>query len=230
MSQSRARRRLCVKNVVSQVKFALYVSLLAIFYRIFSYFQMTQGHRNRYAFLTSQKMPTPIIESDFVFQDLGESYAIVGYRGQNENVVIPPKVDGKPVTILGASAFAKNRVIQCVFIPGEITEIGSSCFVGCKFLQDVIFARESNLKKISERAFSGTAIRWMTIPKNVEEIGVKCFNKCRSFEKLTFEGGESCLRIIGDDAFKGCNFREVCLPESIKELCVKSLLHIVARK
>lgn len=70
---------------------------------------------------------------------------LVNYAGEDQQVEIPSEIDGKPITVIGAEAFADTAVTE-VTIPETITAIKS-------------------------RAFVNTNITEVIIPETVEEIG-----------------------------------------------------------
>ena len=49
--------------------------------------------------------------------DDGQSVCITNYIGTEENVVIPSKIDGKPVTEIGATAFGEQKPTRPFFAP-----------------------------------------------------------------------------------------------------------------
>ena len=69
-------------------------------------------------------------------------------------LVIPSTYNGRPVTAIGASAFANQTTLQSVVIPDSVTSIGNSAFSGC------------------------TRLRIITIPDSVTSIGGSAFSGC----------------------------------------------------
>jgi hypothetical protein len=61
----------------------------------------------------------------------GESVWIIKYLGKNQDVNIPPKIKGLPVSRIDNSAFAKLWNIKNVKIPDSVTSIGHWAFYGC---------------------------------------------------------------------------------------------------
>lgn len=78
--------------------------------------------------------------------------------------------------------------LQSIYLPDNITKIGSYVFDGC-----------SSLK----------TIRWS---KNLKTIGESAFKNCNSLSKIKLPGK---VRIIGNDAFRWCYSKVVILPESV---------------
>jgi hypothetical protein len=70
---------------------------------------------------------------------------ITGYVGQSETVIIPSRMDGKPVSDIGESAFQECTGLTSVSIPRSVTSIGDLAFVGCSGLTSVTFGSGSNI-------------------------------------------------------------------------------------
>jgi len=81
-------------------------------------------------------------------------------KGVITTVAIPATVpcDGvnKPVTAIGASAFADQAQITTVTIAKSVATIGASAFYGCTKLASVTFADDSELAAIGDFAFGST--------------------------------------------------------------------------
>ena len=57
------------------------------------------------------------------------------------DLVIPDRIDGKPVTKIEVDAFHGNENITSVYIPDTVQDIGQGAFYLCKNLTSVTFAR-----------------------------------------------------------------------------------------
>ena len=106
---------------------------------------------------------------------------------------------------------------RSVFIPKNITVIGTNCFRRCSELERVTFEAGSRLKRIGRSAFFYCKdLKEIAIPASVEEIGDGCFEKCVNLERVTFEAG-SRLKRIGERAFYGCkDLKEIAIPASVE--------------
>jgi hypothetical protein len=117
-------------------------------------------------------------ETDFVRRPNGRvGVTITGYAGQSETVVIPSRMDGKPVTAIGERAFLGCIGLTSVSIPGRVTGIGEGAFSGCTGLMSV------------------------SIPGSVTSIGDMAFNSCTGLTSVTIQNG---VTSIGEGAFWGC--------------------------
>ena len=78
--------------------------------------------------------------------------AIVRYNNSNEtNVIIPGKLDGKPVTILKSDAFYQNENAESIFLPQSLTTIEGSPFYRCYSLKEIHIP--AKVKKIDSNPF-----------------------------------------------------------------------------
>ena len=111
-------------------------------------------------------------------------YSITGYSGNNLNVVIPAKYQGKPVTSIGQEAFYWNYLTS-ITIPNSVTCIGESAFEGCD-LESIELP--NSVISIQASAFSVcNSLTSVIIPNSVENIGEEAFFGCRSLSSFTFE-------------------------------------------
>ncbi|MBE6665935.1 MAG: hypothetical protein E7603_06940, partial [Ruminococcaceae bacterium] len=73
-------------------------------------------------------------KKEFSITKGGDFYKITGYKGENENVVIPSTIRGIPVKITDEAFFGCNQLRE-VYMENGITDIGSRLFANCKNLQ-----------------------------------------------------------------------------------------------
>lgn len=94
-------------------------------------------------------------ESNFSYFISNGSVFITKYKGTDTNVIIPSRIEGKPVTGLNDYSFADNPSIISVTIPETVTEIESYAFKNCINLETVNVT--DNLSEIGTNAFYNTA-------------------------------------------------------------------------
>lgn len=153
--------------------------------------------------------PSP--ESDFFCSDDGNGgLVLMEYLGNDEIVVIPETINGKPVTSItkyvfanectvsaiklsstiqkiDGFAFTQNHSLQIVICGAALEEIGDSAFQACDSLNHIEL--NDGLKTIKSLAFSQcTSLESIAIPKSVETIDLIAFN-------LMMDG----FTIIGDE-------------------------------
>ncbi len=116
---------------------------------------------------------------DWQYEYNSTGVTIVKYTGNiNYGLAIPSTIAGKPVTVIGTSAFS-NQNLYGVGIPTTVTELGNGAFCGCR---------------LSE----------VTVPANVNHLGYGVFSNNSYLSRITFMGNpksmyEGCL---GDDKSK----------------------------
>lgn len=112
-------------------------------------------------------------------------------------LVIPPSINGLPVTGIADDAFANNQSLIGVIMPSTVTNIGANAFFRCTNLTDVIFS--TNLLSIGQAAFYRcAALRAMVIPDSVTNLGSIAFANCAQLSSVQLGSG---LRAVGFDAF-----------------------------
>ncbi len=119
------------------------------------------------------------------YERIGDHYALVGVGScTNENIVIPPTVDGYPVTEIATKAFQNNTIINSVVIPEGVITIEKKAFAGCSSLKEVYMPK--SLVTIENAAFRGCfALESIVIPENVKSIGNWTFEMCKSLKNIS---------------------------------------------
>lgn len=95
--------------------------------------------------------------------------------------------------------FSYSQVRE-LHIPKGVEEIQDYAFVQCRMLTKVTFARNSQLKKIGQGAFTDTQISEFEAPLLLESIGVGAFRGTR----LETFVAPTKLNTIGKSAFRDC--------------------------
>lgn len=141
---------------------------------------------------------------DYSVADSGVT--ITKYKGSDAAVVIPPRIEGVQVTVIGNGAFQGNKTITAVVIPEGVVEIGSGAFYDCNSLAEVTFP--STLRVLGGGAFAfcsykNTASRYV-LPDQLESI--------------------VCTGSNGD-TFYNCDAVRVVTPGSATALLLSDLSH-----
>ena len=74
---------------------------------------------------------------DYRYTVENQEVTIVGYRGNEEHVVIPESIDGMPVATIEEYAFVGNQNVLSVTIPDTVKEIQGNAFDRCSALESV---------------------------------------------------------------------------------------------
>ena len=139
----------------------------------------------------------------------GVSCKTLLYSGYDADLVIPEKIGGLTVRVIGNSTFSGRENLKSVVLPDTVELIEERAFFGCVNLRSITM-QEGVL--MLERASFGacTALEEILIPQSVEYVGEFAFLKCPLLSELTF--GEN-LREIGPNAFYLCeSLKKVTIP------------------
>ncbi len=158
--------------------------------------------------------------------DINSSGMITGYIGNEVDLIIPDKIQGKTVKGIGASAFEDNEDIRSVVLPSTATHIGVEAFKNCTNLESITGGSVTHInlnafensgisefpfekvKSISDKAFYGCSKLKSVDLSNAEKIGVSAFENATGI----FEINNSKLTTLGNYAFRGTDVKTVNLP------------------
>ncbi len=133
--------------------------------------------------------------SKFTYEETEGGYVISKYTGSDAVVVIPSKINNKPVVEIGYQAFAGNSAITEVVLPSTVKTITSAAFAYCTNLSKMDLPK--GLTVISSAAFADTKLKYSTVPSTVTKIGEYAFQdlditsftipkSCTEFNTLAF--------------------------------------------
>lgn len=135
-------------------------------------------------------------------------YTVIGIGTATETeIVIAAEIDGKPVTKIGALAFAEEynaveHILTDIVIPDSVTEIGDGAFSECDKLKNIY------------------------IPSSVTILGAAPFMACNAIESISvdkdstaFKSVDNCLLSIdGEMLIAGC--KNSVIPKGVTIICV----------
>lgn len=155
--------------------------------------------------------------SDFEYQKTDDQTGIQinKYIGSDQTVVIPQKIDGLPVKVIGSSAFIESDITS-LMMPDSVTNIYTYAIAGCEKLTDVRLSQK--LQAVGECSFSGcTSLTQMDLSMpSLTRIYNEAFEGCTSLQQVTF--GDN-IEFIGAEAFQECtSLQEAILPKNLKEV------------
>ncbi len=106
----------------------------------------------------------------------------------DEDIIVQPTYEGKPVVGVNATSFKYNTSVKSVVLLGEIKTIANNTFEGCTSLESVTLPE--SLTGIGSKAFKGcTALKELNIPDGVSGVSADSFEGCTAF--IQNEGGIS---------------------------------------
>lgn len=140
---------------------------------------------------------------------------ITGYKGIDNDLVIPDSIDNAVVTSIGEKAFYHNSNLTTIIISDNIINIGSDAFLACSSLTKVVMG--NNVGKIGYRAFAlCNSLSNITLPDSVKSIENIAFAFCEKIKNIRIPDG---IESIGERTFLGCEMLlNIEIPYSIKTI------------
>jgi len=115
-------------------------------------------------------------------------------------LVIPQDIEDRPVTRIGATAFANCTSLTSITIGKGVTSIGDRAFTDCRNLTSITIPE--GVTSIGKTAFwNCTSLTGITIPDGVTRIGDGAFGNCSSLTSITIPDS---VTSIGQQTFYGC--------------------------
>jgi hypothetical protein len=118
---------------------------------------------------------------------------ITGYKGVKKDIVIPAKLNGKPVTSVGHGAF-KDKGITSVVLPETLLEIAPNAFQNNQLKTLII---PGKVRWIRIAAFESNQLTSLIIPGSVYQIDDDAF-KSNQLASLILEVGKENRKISGE--------------------------------
>lgn len=182
----------------------------------------------------------PTDERYFSFEDNADgTLKLIRYDGNSTDIVIPAKVDGKKVTIIGDRAFMGIE-LDSVIMPntiitiedGELELDQSGKFHGAFGSSDEngglshIVLSES-LEYIGDYAFANDSLSSITIPQSVTWIGRNAFIS-NAMDTVIFEMGKDYdegVEVIQENAFMFNKLTDLDLPNNLRQIESSAFMH-----
>jgi hypothetical protein len=119
-------------------------------------------------------------EKGYIFYEDGETVYLMGYVGNQTELVLPNKYNGKNYSIY-QYAFYDCSSLTSITIPNGVTSIGSYAFYNCSSLTSITIP--DSVTSIGGGAFSGcSSLTSITIPNGVTSIGNGVFEDCSKLQ------------------------------------------------
>jgi hypothetical protein len=110
-------------------------------------------------------------ESDFESRIENGQLVLIEYTGNGGDVVIPSRLQGKPVAVIGDAAF-REKHLTSVTIPKSVTTIGDGAFLNNQLASVTI---PNSVTTIGLGAFADNQLTNVTIPNSVTTIAYGAF-------------------------------------------------------
>ena len=141
---------------------------------------------------------------------------ITGYRGTDEDLVIPTEIDGYIVKAIGNSAFENNDTVKSVTFEedSQCERIGTNAFKTDHpgVLESVTLPK--TLKTIGDDAFFSAQIGRIDWSEGLEEIGARAFQ----YDKSAILSLPETVKTIGESAFEGSWCQELYLGGNVESI------------
>ena len=153
---------------------------------------------------------SPVADFEYIENENG-GITITLYKGNDKDVIIPSKINGKDVTVIGENAFEGNNLCS-VKMPNSVTVIEKVAFRTCVELKEVFLSQ--NLKVIEGGSFiSCYSLSSIDFPETLESIGEVAFEDCKSLNQIALPKG---LNKLGKRAFANCEaLKHINIPAQI---------------
>ena len=142
---------------------------------------------------------------------------ITGYKGSEQKVDIPEKINKKSVTRIGNLAFKNCTKITSIAMPDSVVYIGRSAFYNCTSLKSITIP--DGVKEIGYAAFSECdGLVSVKIPDNVTKIGESAFINCANLTKIDVTAGNKYYSSANGVLFNKDKSELICYPAGIKNV------------
>ncbi len=170
---------------------------------------------------------------DFLYTEVEDGIRVMGYVGNNQPVVVPEEIEGKPVTVIGARdredvTLARGGIV----VPKTVREIELEAMrfgTSLHWLYEIIISEDNPYltkhngmictKDLKEIIYTNGFRKGskLIIPAQTEIIRKFAFSPFGSLELKKFKIPSS-VREIQEYAFGGCKFNEIDIPATVEYL------------
>ena len=131
---------------------------------------------------------TFIENSDWIFDVIDGVNTLVGYNGNDTEIILPDNYNGEKY-VIGEGVFENNTTITRVTIPNSVTSIGDRAFYDCSGLTSIVIP--NSVTSIGESAFANSGLTSILIPNSVVNIGIYAFMYCSELTSIIVEEGNT---------------------------------------
>ena len=157
----------------------------------------------------------PSDESYFTVNETGETITGLTDEGKTQTeLVIPYKIEGQKIAMIGQSAFSNCTSLNSVNVPNNVTMIGNGAFVMCTSLTSINIP--NSVTSIGYASFSGTSLNSINIPDSITSINQGTFGGCTSLTSINIPNS---VTSIERNAFIGCSaLTSINIPSNVTSI------------
>ncbi|MDE5973982.1 MAG: S8 family serine peptidase, partial [Eubacterium sp.] len=163
------------------------------------------------------KYKSKITKASYIFGQIAKEsdFKLVGstitdYYGPSGDLIVPEKISGKTVTVIGEDVF-KNKHLTSVSLPKSVIKISDFAFAD----NDLEFVEAQSVTYIGNSAFAHNSRLSNTKFGKVNYIGSSAFENCNmSQDSINF----SAVTEIGQKAFLNCNFTKITNADKLAKI------------
>ena len=145
----------------------------------------------------------------FTFNVYEQKVTAVNCLKDKSKILIPDKINDKPIEKLGSNLFKDNKTIKEITLPKYLVRIDNSCFENST-LENIKF--NNDLKVIAENSFVNTNIKELHLPESILIIDTNAFANCKNLTKVYIPKE---IESINDSAFsQSSNVTIICEKDS----------------
>ena len=134
------------------------------------------------------------VEDDYVYGlKNDDTIAVVRYRGEETNIVLPTEYNKKPVTIVEKFAFkGKNKIVDVTFHSG-IKHIGREAFDSCLRLKTLVLPE--GVEVVERSAFNSCEVlEYVILPESLKDVGAWAFDNCDNLSGIYCSGEKGSFK------------------------------------
>lgn len=136
---------------------------------------------------------------------------VVGYSGNETNVIIPESINNHTVKELGEGLFAENSSIKSVVVPRGVTAIPKETFLRCSSLSSV--SLPYGIKTIGKEAFRGlSSLETIYLPNSLQRIDDDAFYFCTKLKTVNMPSCE----YVGSGVFSRTGLTSFTFPSNLR--------------
>ncbi len=147
---------------------------------------------------------------ELTYANYGDHIEITGCDKSAKVLVIPPEIEGLPVTKIGDNAFYRNKTLTSIIVSETVTTIGNHVFAGADALTEVVL--HEGLEEVGTNAFEGTPITEIYIPSTLQSC-YHIFDGCSTLTDVTF--GEGITKLPDYLFYNADGITKINVPETV---------------